>query len=44
MPSKLFGTLISTLAAHLTLSKSRLETLAGLIILMVNVRTVNLPI
>ena len=42
MPSKLSGTLISTLATHLTLSKSRLETLAGLIILLVNVRTVNL--
>ena len=42
MPSKLSGTLISTLATHLTLSKSRLETLAGLIILLVNVRTANL--
>lgn len=42
MPSKLPGALIETLSVHLTLSKSRLETLAGLIVLLVNVRTVNL--
>jgi Transposase DDE domain len=42
MTSKLSGTLVSTLSAHIDLSKSRLETLASLIILLVNVRTVNL--
>ncbi len=42
MSSNLSGTLISTLSAHLDLSKSRLETLAGLIICLVNARTVNL--
>lgn len=42
MSSKLSGTLISTLSPHLSLSKSRLETLAGLIICLVNARTVNL--
>jgi len=42
MSSKLPDTLISTLATHLDLSKSRQETLAGLIILLINVRTVNL--
>ena len=34
--------LIATLSAHLRLSKSRLETLVKLILLLVNVRTVNL--
>ena len=34
--------LIATLSAHLSLSKSRLETLVNLILLLVNVRTVNL--
>ncbi len=42
MSAKLPDTLISTLSIHLNLSKSRLETFAGLIILLVNVRTVNL--
>ncbi len=42
MSTKLSGTLISTLSPHLSLSKSRLETLAGLIICLVNSRTVNL--
>ena len=42
MPSKLPNALISTLSPHLTLGKSRLETLSLLIILLVNVRTVNL--
>jgi len=42
MSPKLYDTLSSTLSAHLCLSKSRLETLSGLIVLLVNVRTVNL--
>jgi hypothetical protein len=42
MPSKLSGALVETLSIHLKLSKSRLATLAGLIVLLVNVRTVNL--
>jgi hypothetical protein len=42
MSAKLSGALISTLSTHLDLSKSRLDTLARLIILLVNVRTVNL--
>lgn len=42
MPSKLPNALISTISPHLTLGKSRLETLSLLIILLVNVRTVNL--
>jgi len=42
MSHELSGTLVSTLSAHLPLSKSRLHTLARLIILLVNVRTVNL--
>jgi hypothetical protein len=42
MTCKLTDTLISTLSAHLDLGQSRLETLARLIILVVNVRTVNL--
>ncbi len=42
MSSKLPDTLISTLSTHFELGKSRLETLAGVIILLVNVRTVNL--
>lgn len=42
MSSKLSGSLISTLSAHLDLSKARLETLAGVIICLVNARTVNL--
>ena len=42
MSSNLPGTLVSTLSAQLDLSKSRLETLAGLIICLVNARTVNL--
>ncbi len=42
MNSKLPDTLIFTLTTHLDLSKSRIETLAGLIVLLVNVRSVNL--
>ncbi len=42
MSSKLSATLISTLSPQVDLSKSRLETLARLIILLVNVRSVNL--
>lgn len=42
MPSQLPDTLVTTLSAHLGLSKSRLETLARLIVLLVNVRSSNL--
>lgn len=42
MSSKLSGSLTRSLSAHIDLSKSRLETLAGLIICLVNARTVNL--
>ena len=42
MSVKLPGALISSLSPHLELSKSCLETPAGLIVLLVNVRTVNL--
>lgn len=42
MSPKLPGALASRLSTHIDLGKSRLETLAGLIILLVNVRTVNL--
>ncbi len=42
MSSKFPDTLIFTLITHLDPSKSRLETLAGLIVLLVNVRSVNL--
>jgi len=42
MSSKLTGTLTSTLSPHLALGKTRLQTLACLIIGLVNGRTVNL--
>ena len=42
MLSNISEPLITTLSAHLRLSKSRLETLVKLLLLLVNVRTVNL--
>ena len=39
MSWRLTGALISSLSAHMDLSKSRLETLAGLIVCPVNART-----
>ncbi len=42
MSPNLYATLTSTLSTHLPLSKSRLEMLSGLIILLVNAHTVNL--
>lgn len=39
---KLTSTLASTLSTHLEMSKSRLETMATFIVLVMNVRTVNL--
>ena len=41
MTWKLSGPLVSSLSAPIDLSKSRLETLAGLIVCPVNARTVN---